>query len=70
VAFLDRKVEPYKDLVVGEKVRVKTGVLQGIEGTLVRKNSYLRFILTLNLINQHAAIEVDADTLEAVPTKV
>lgn len=64
-----RKVEPYKDLVVGERVRVKTGVLQGIEGTLVRKDSCLRFVLTMNLINQHAAIEVDADTLEPVPAK-
>jgi len=70
LALVGRKVEPYRDLVVGEKVRVRTGVLQGIEGTLVRRNSCLRFVLTLNLINQHAAIEVDADTLEAVPTKV
>lgn len=61
-----RQLEPYKELVIGEKVRVKTGVMQGIEGTLVRKDSGFRFILTLNLINQHAAIEVDADTLEAV----
>ena len=65
-----RRVEPYKDLVVGERVRVKAGVLQGIEGTLVRKNSCLRFVLTLNLINQHAAIEVDADALEAVPANL
>ena len=36
-------------LVVGERVRIKTGVLQGIEDTLVRKNSCLRFVLTLCL---------------------
>ena len=70
LALEGRQVEPYKDLVVGEKVRVKTGVLQGIEGTLVRKGSCPRFVLTMNLINQHAAIEVDADTLEGVPAKV
>jgi transcription antitermination factor NusG len=62
-----RRVEPYKDLVVGERVRVRAGVLQGIEGTLVKKNSSLRFVLTLNLINQHAAIEVDPDTLDVIP---
>ncbi|MFZ0304501.1 MAG: hypothetical protein WAL75_17550 [Terracidiphilus sp.] len=38
--------------------------MQGIEGTLVRKKSSLRFVLTLELINQHVAVEVDADELE------
>lgn len=64
--FCGKKVEPYLELLVGEKVRIKTGVMQGIEGTLVRKSSNLRFVLTLNLINQHAAVEVDADALESV----
>ncbi|MFZ0745648.1 MAG: UpxY family transcription antiterminator [Terracidiphilus sp.] len=62
--FHGKKVEPFRDLVVGEKVRVKTGVMQGIEGTLVRRSNSLRFVLTLNMINQHAAVEVDADALE------
>jgi transcription antitermination factor NusG len=60
------KVEPYRELVVGEKVRIKAGVMQGIEGTLIRKSNSLRFVLTLNLINQHAAVEVDAGALESV----
>ena len=62
--FHGRKAEPYRELVVGEKVRIKTGVMQGIEGVLVRKSCSLRFVLTLNLINQHAAVEIDADALE------
>lgn len=62
-----RKVEPYRELVVGERVRIKSGVMQGLVGTLVRKSSSLRFVLTLDLINQHAAVEVDADTLECAP---
>ena len=61
------KIEPYRELVVGERVRVKTGVMQGLVGTLVRKNTSLRFVLTLDLINQHAAVEVDADALECAP---
>ena len=64
--FYGRKAEPYSELVVGERVRIKTGMMQGVEGTLVRKQSSLRFVLTLSLINQHAAVEVDADTLESV----
>ncbi len=65
--FHGKQLEPYRELVVGEKVRVKTGVMQGIEGILVRKSNSLRFVLTLNLINQRAAVEVDADALETLP---
>ena len=48
------------------RVRIRSGVMQGIEGTLVRKSSSLRFVLTLNLINQHVSVEIDADALESV----
>jgi transcription antitermination factor NusG len=61
-----RKVEPYRELVVGERVRIKSGVMQGLEGTLVRRSSSLRFVLTIQMINQHAAIEVDAEDMEPV----
>lgn len=62
--FLRQRVEPYRELVVGEKVRIKSGVMEGVCGTLVRKGSGVRFVLSLELINQHAAIEVDAADLE------
>ena len=42
--------------------------MQGLEGTLIRKKSSLRFVLTLELINQSAALDVTADELE--PTAV
>lgn len=64
--FCKQRVEVYRDLVVGEKVRIKSGPMQGVLGTLVRKNDSLRFVLTLELINQHAAVEVAADELEIV----
>ena len=58
------RMEPYRELVVGEKARIKNGVMQGISGTLVRKGSGMRFVLTLELINQHAAVQVNAEDLE------
>jgi transcription antitermination factor NusG len=61
-----QRIEPYRELVVGEKVRIKSGVMQGVQGTLVRKSGSLRFVLTLELINQHAAMQVDAADLEPV----
>jgi len=64
--FCRQRVEPFRDLVVGERVRIKTGAMQGVQGVLVRKKAGLRFVLTLELINQHAAVEVDADELEPI----
>jgi transcription antitermination factor NusG len=64
--FCRERTEPYRDMVIGQRVRIRSGVMQGIEGVLVRKNSGFRFVLTLGLINQHAAIEVNAEDLESL----
>jgi transcription antitermination factor NusG len=61
-----RKVEPYPEFATGARVRIKSGVLQGVEGVLVRKRTGLRFVLAIDLINQRAAVEIDADDLELV----
>jgi len=58
------RTEPFRDLIVGQRVRVRSGLMQGIEGVLVRKNSGSRFVITLELINLHAAIELSALELE------
>lgn len=67
--FCRQRIEPYHELVIGEKVRIKGGVMQGVKGTLVRRSSSMRFVLTLELINQHAAIQVNAEDLETVITQ-
>jgi len=64
--FCRQGVEPYQELVVGQKVRIRRGSMQGVQGVLVRKKSSLRFVLTLQLINQHAAVEIAADELEPI----
>lgn len=58
------KAEPYRDLIVGQRVRVRNGLMKGVEGVLVRKNNGSRFVVTLKLINLHAAIELSAQELE------
>jgi transcription antitermination factor NusG len=59
-----QRIEPYRELVVGDRVRIKSGAMQGICGTLVKKGDGLRFVLSLELINQHAAVQVNAEDLE------
>jgi len=61
-----RKFEPYHKLVLGRRVRITNGPMQGIQGTLVRKNNSLRFVITIELINQNASVEVNANELELV----
>lgn len=60
------RAEPFGELIVGQRVRIKRGPMEGVKGTLVRKNSSMKFVLTFELINQHAAIHVDAASLEPV----
>ena len=60
----DRKVEPHRYPSVGERVRIKTGILQGLEGVIAHENNNLRFVLTLEQIRQSIGIEVAADELE------
>jgi transcription antitermination factor NusG len=63
-----RPIEPYRDLIIGEEVRIKGGAMQGLQGTLVRKINSVRFVLTFELINQPAAIRVDTEDLEPIFT--
>jgi transcription antitermination factor NusG len=60
------KIEPHPYLKVGERVRIVTGSMAGVEGILVRKKNQFRFILTLDAIMRSVAVEVDADDLEPV----
>lgn len=62
--LLARKIEPHPYLAVGQRVRIKAGVMAGIEGILVRKKNELRVILSLDLIMRSVAVEVDAGDVE------
>jgi transcription antitermination factor NusG len=59
-----RKIEPHPYLVIGERVRIKTGPMTGMEGVLIRKKSNFRVVLALDVIMQCVVVEVDADDLE------
>jgi transcription termination/antitermination protein NusG len=59
-----RKIEPHPYLVIGKRVRIKAGALAGMEGVLVRKKNNFRVVLTLDMIMQSVAVEVDADDVE------
>jgi transcription antitermination factor NusG len=59
-----QKCEPYRGLAIGQKVRIHAGPLQGLEGVLVRNANGLRVVITVDLIQQSVAVELDADAVE------
>jgi transcription antitermination factor NusG len=59
-------LEPHPFAAVGERVRVLAGMLEGLEGVVIRKKSGLRLVLSVSLINQSVAVEIDASLLEPV----
>lgn len=62
----ERKVEPHPYLVVGERARIKSGIMAGLEGVIVRQKNNLHLILSLDQIMQSIAIEVEPEELEPI----
>jgi len=60
------RIEPHPYLSVGSRVRIKSGPLAGVEGSLVRKKNTFRVVLSLDLIARSAAVEVDSADIERV----
>lgn len=58
------RAEPHPYLTVGRRVRIERGPLQGVEGILIRKKNAFRVVLSLDLIQRSASVEVDVSDLE------
>ncbi len=63
------KVEPHPFLVAGAKVRVKAGIMAGMQGVLLRRKGACRIVVTLELIMQSVTVEVNIDDVETVPVE-
>lgn len=59
-----RCAEPCPYLAVGQRARIVSGALSGMEGIVLRKKNSLRIVLTMVLIRQSLSVEVDARELE------
>jgi transcription antitermination factor NusG len=63
------RVEPHPFPRCGERVRVTRGSLEGVEGTLVRKKNLYRLVLSVDMMAQSVAVEIDASDVEPVPVR-
>jgi transcription antitermination factor NusG len=57
-------LEPHPYLKVGRRVRVRSGPMAGVDGILVRKKDKFRLVLSVDLIQQSVALEVDGADVE------
>lgn len=62
----DFRVEPHPFLKCGDRVRVMRGSLAGVEGILTRKKNLFRLVLSVAMLAQSVAVEIDAADVEPV----
>jgi len=56
--------EPHPFLKCGDRVRVKEGPLEGVQGILVRKNKLFRIVLSVEMLGKAVAMEIDESAVE------
>lgn len=61
------RVEPHPFLKCGQRVRVIHGALEGVEGVLIRKKNLFRLVLSVEMLAQAVAVEIDASDVIPVP---
>ena len=59
-------VEPHPFLKCGERVRVIRGCLKDVEGILLRKKNLFRLVLSVDMVAQSVAVEIDASDIEPI----
>jgi transcription antitermination factor NusG len=60
------RAEPHPYLNVGDRVRLRTGPLEGMTGIIVRKKAGSRLVISLELIMRSVSVEVDEQNLETL----
>jgi transcription antitermination factor NusG len=67
--FLNKglRAEPHPCLQAGQRVRVRSGSLEGMEGIILRRKNRCRLVISLELIQRAVAVDLDGADLEAAP---
>jgi transcription antitermination factor NusG len=66
LGLLSGAAAPCAFIARGARVRVRCGVLTGLEGILERRKERFRVVLSLSLLQRSVAVEVDERDLEEV----
>jgi len=60
------RVHPWPVAGVGQMVRVKSGPLCGLEGTLLKEKGAYRVVIDVTLLNRSVAVEIDRSRVGAL----
>jgi transcription antitermination factor NusG len=60
------KAEPHPFLKCGDRVRLRAGPLDGLEGTLVYKKNILKLLVSVEMLHRSVAVEIDATMVERI----
>jgi transcription antitermination factor NusG len=66
-ALQGRQAYPFPYVKVGNRVRIRSGALAGLEGVVVRTYGSLSVVLSVDMIQKSIAVHVEADELESCP---
>lgn len=68
---LDRgaALEKHSFLKVGERVRVTHGAFEGLKGIVIRHKNQCKLVVSIDLIHQSVALEINADLLEPLQAR-
>ena len=58
------KLDPFPCLRVGQMVRIKRGLLKGVEGRLIERRGSLRIVVSVDLLGKAVTADVRADDVE------
>ncbi|HEY0704023.1 MAG TPA: UpxY family transcription antiterminator [Candidatus Acidoferrales bacterium] len=58
--------EPHPFLKSGDRIRIRSGSFEGIEGFLVRAKNHYRVVVNIELLSQAIAVEVDVSVVEKI----
>lgn len=59
-------VKPHPYLSQGDRVRIKSGPLEGLEGIVSRVKNTLHLVLSITMLGRSAAVELDVTVVERV----
>jgi transcription antitermination factor NusG len=60
------KLEPHAYIALGDRVRVREGMFEGLSGIVVRENNKCKLVVNIELIHQSVSLEIDPNCLELV----
>jgi transcription antitermination factor NusG len=60
------QVAPWPYLRAGQRIRIRSGAMRGVEGLLLEMKSATRIIVSITLLQRSVAAEIDRDIVEPI----